>query len=125
MSPERITGNKHSFSSDIWSVGLTLAECALGKYPYNIKEMNQWDLIMYYEDNMEEPIKLPGDKFSREFREFIAACVRYNPTQRPTAKELLEFEFIKKYQGTEPSLKTYLIEEFAAKKQAQKSKTPV
>jgi serine/threonine protein kinase len=125
MSPERIKGDKHSFSSDIWSLGLTLAECALGRFPFNIKEISHWDLIMYFEENCGEPIKLPADQFSEEFREFIAACMKYDPSQRSTAKELLEFEFIKKYQDTKPSLKTYLTKEYVAKKQAQKSNTPV
>ena len=33
MSPERIRGLTHDASSDIWSFGLTMAECALGVYP--------------------------------------------------------------------------------------------
>ena len=34
MSPERISGSSYSFSSDIWSLGLTLLEAALGRFPY-------------------------------------------------------------------------------------------
>jgi len=34
MSPERLGGKQYSFASDIWSLGITLVECALGKYPY-------------------------------------------------------------------------------------------
>jgi len=34
MSPGRITGQLHSSNSDVWSMGLTLMECALGYYPY-------------------------------------------------------------------------------------------
>eukprot|EP01104_Vermistella_antarctica_P013314 TRINITY_DN4004_c0_g1_i1.p1 TRINITY_DN4004_c0_g1~~TRINITY_DN4004_c0_g1_i1.p1 ORF type:complete len:324 (-),score=43.59 TRINITY_DN4004_c0_g1_i1:43-1014(-) len=35
MSPERIRGSSHGGNSDIWSLGLTLLECAIGRYPYN------------------------------------------------------------------------------------------
>jgi len=35
MSPERITGRSYSFDSDIWSLGLTILEMALGKFPYD------------------------------------------------------------------------------------------
>ena len=28
MSPERIHGDEYSYASDIWSLGLTLVECA-------------------------------------------------------------------------------------------------
>ena len=34
MSPERITGKKYSYSSDIWSLGLVIYELATGKEPY-------------------------------------------------------------------------------------------
>lgn len=34
MSPERIKGEEYSYDSDMWSLGLTLVECALGRYPY-------------------------------------------------------------------------------------------
>ena len=34
MSPERIQGAAHSFDSDLWSLGLTLIECAVGYFPY-------------------------------------------------------------------------------------------
>jgi serine/threonine protein kinase len=34
MSPERIKGDSYSFDSDLWSMGLTLLECALGRFPY-------------------------------------------------------------------------------------------
>lgn len=34
MAPERFNGQACSFNSDIWSLGLTICECALGVYPY-------------------------------------------------------------------------------------------
>ncbi len=35
MSPERINGEPYSFPADIWALGLTLLECATGRYPYD------------------------------------------------------------------------------------------
>jgi serine/threonine protein kinase len=35
MSPERISGGQYGFPCDIWALGLTLLECATGRYPYN------------------------------------------------------------------------------------------
>jgi serine/threonine protein kinase len=32
--PGRIAGQLHSSNSDVWSLGLTIMECALGYYPY-------------------------------------------------------------------------------------------
>jgi serine/threonine protein kinase len=34
MSPERLTGSGYSFSADVWSLGIVLAEAAVGRYPY-------------------------------------------------------------------------------------------
>ena len=33
MQPERLQGNDYSVQSDIWSMGLSLVEMAIGKYP--------------------------------------------------------------------------------------------
>ena len=35
MSPERLGGKPYSFASDVWSLGITLVECAEGHYPYS------------------------------------------------------------------------------------------
>lgn len=35
MSPERINGQPYSFPADVWALGLTLLECAAGRYPYD------------------------------------------------------------------------------------------
>jgi len=45
MSPERLRGEEHSFNSDIWSLGVTLAECAIGKFPFEVKDCCLWDII--------------------------------------------------------------------------------
>jgi mitogen-activated protein kinase kinase 1 len=34
MSPERISGESYAFDSDVWSLGLSLLECATGRFPY-------------------------------------------------------------------------------------------
>ena len=38
MSPERIESRGYSYSADVWSLGLTLMECATGAYPYGTGE---------------------------------------------------------------------------------------
>ena len=38
MSPERISGEAYAFDSDVWSLGLSLLECATGRFPYALEE---------------------------------------------------------------------------------------
>jgi serine/threonine protein kinase len=44
MSPERISANKYSLSSDIWSFGLTMLAVSGGTFPLN-EGMGYWDLM--------------------------------------------------------------------------------
>ena len=34
MAPERILGEKYQADSDLWSLGLTLYQCAMGQFPF-------------------------------------------------------------------------------------------
>lgn len=38
MSPERMRNDKYGYSSDIWSLGLVLMECAAKEYPYRVRQ---------------------------------------------------------------------------------------
>jgi serine/threonine protein kinase len=40
MSPERVRGLEHGAASDVWSVGLSVAECALGVFPIVTDELD-------------------------------------------------------------------------------------
>ena len=72
MSPERIRNKPYSYSSDIWSFGLVLMECATGVYPYteltNCIEMAQTIL----ECDVPE---LPSSQYTPELRDFIKQCL--------------------------------------------------
>ena len=98
MSPERISGDKYGYDSDVWSLGLTLVECALGRFPYPptptdpmdvdggggagggggegghqqqapAMKLSFWDLLHYIVEN--PPPELPPS-FSPEFRDFVS-----------------------------------------------------
>jgi mitogen-activated protein kinase kinase 1 len=58
MSPERIQGHSYGFNTDVWSLGLLLLECAVGRYPYppqgegggeqqQQKGLGFWELLEY------------------------------------------------------------------------------
>eukprot|EP00899_Mesostigma_viride_P005077 jgi/Mesvir1/14570/Mv05250-RA.1 len=103
MSPERISGKPYSYDSDVWSFGLSILECAIGRFPYPPPELEDedahnmgfWDLLDYI---VEKPApRAPDDKFSPEFIAFIDACLQKEAQDRPSSSELLEHPFMKKY----------------------------
>ena len=40
MAPERIQGSAYTVKSDVWSVGLTIMELAIGKFPFSMGRDN-------------------------------------------------------------------------------------
>ena len=98
MSPERISGEKYSFDSDIWSLGLSLVECALGRFPYppqedGGKKMGFWDLLHYIVER--PPAALPREGFSPELCDFTRLCLQKAPCARPSARALLDHPFLR------------------------------
>ncbi|KAH6560437.1 hypothetical protein BASA50_009671 [Batrachochytrium salamandrivorans] len=89
MSPERIQGGKYSVQSDVWSLGMTLMELVLGKFPFppDGKPLSVFELLEYI---VHEPVPtLPAGQFSSEFGVFIARSLIKDPATRPTPSELL------------------------------------
>ena len=72
MCPERLKGESYNSDTDLWSLGLTLLECAVGKYPIEDisglkKNLTFWDV---YEIIRDRTIYVP-EEFSTNFRDFI------------------------------------------------------
>ncbi|KAK7602525.1 hypothetical protein V9T40_008114 [Parthenolecanium corni] len=120
MSPERLQGTHYSVQSDIWSLGLSLVEMAIGMYPIpppdeqtlaaifnppaeNVETNNNangpramaiFELLDYIVN--EPPPKLPPNVFSKEFENFVDLCLRKNPTERADLKTLMNHEWIRR-----------------------------
>lgn len=91
MAPEVIKQSGYDFKADIWSLGITSLELADGEPPYSdIHPMKALFLIPRL-----SPPALHGD-FSTSFKDFVRLCLQRDPRDRPTARALLEHDFIKR-----------------------------
>jgi hypothetical protein len=99
MSPERCRGDKYNFDTDLWSLGLVILECALGRYPYadlgsDQSKLTFFDLVDIL--STKPAPKLP-DNYSPAVQDFVSICLRKEPGTRTTATELLKHNFVKKF----------------------------
>ncbi|XP_062091086.1 mitogen-activated protein kinase kinase SIPKK [Humulus lupulus] len=109
MSPERITGGKYSYKSDIWSLGLVLLECATGRFPYIPEEGDVWTNFFELMDCIvsQPPPSASSDQFTNEFCSFISACVKKEAKDRQSAHQLMMHPFISMYDDLDVDLSTY------------------
>ncbi|EEQ89671.1 hypothetical protein RJZ56_000159 [Blastomyces dermatitidis] len=100
MAPERIAGGgptagggTYSVQSDIWSLGLTIIECAMGRYPYPPETFNnifsQLNAIVHG-----DPPKLPERGYSSKAKDFVQSCLNKNASLRPTYAMLLRHPWL-------------------------------
>ncbi|KAI5123048.1 hypothetical protein M0805_000483 [Coniferiporia weirii] len=98
MAPERIKGESqnnlgtYTVSSDVWSLGLSIIEIALGRYPYPPETYQnvfaQLTAIVHG-----PPPELP-DGYSEIAQDFVGRCLIKEPERRATYAELLGHAFL-------------------------------
>ncbi|KNH04672.1 mitogen-activated protein kinase [Perkinsela sp. CCAP 1560/4] len=93
MAPERMRGDPYSFNSDVWSAGLTIAECYLGEYAFGGKyKADSFSLCNQLTNGKPLIQWKPGT--SRNFIDFVEKCLIHDPRLRPSAATLLNHPFI-------------------------------
>eukprot|EP00897_Mesotaenium_endlicherianum_P001795 jgi/Mesen1/1643/ME000135S00636 len=107
MSPERINGGTYGLNCDIWALGLSILECAIGYFPYkpNRKAAGSWSIFEVLNTVVDKPAPVaPADQFSPEFCSFISDCLQKDPDQRASAAQLLKHPFLAKYEDSGASV---------------------
>ncbi|KAG6130240.1 hypothetical protein E4U38_004590 [Claviceps purpurea] len=103
MAPERISGGgmsapgssdgTYSVQSDIWSLGLTIIECAMGRYPYP-PEVSSTIFSQLSAIVEGDPPDLPTEGFSETAQDFVSSCLHKIPKMRATYAMLLNHPWL-------------------------------
>ncbi|XP_010545618.1 PREDICTED: mitogen-activated protein kinase kinase 4 [Tarenaya hassleriana] len=97
MSPERINtdlnhGQYDGYAGDIWSLGVSILEFYLGRFPFAVSRQGDWASLMCA-ICMSQPPEAPPSA-SVEFRYFISCCLQREPAKRWSTQQLLQHPFI-------------------------------
>jgi serine/threonine protein kinase len=109
MSLERLEGKAYSFPADIHALGLTLLAIALGENPVRGYSFFQLlELLKQPDWSLKHRHALEG-RISPAFSDLVLQCIRTNPEERPSAAQLLEHEWVRRWlQPDVPDPKTVL-----------------
>ncbi|GAB2224018.1 hypothetical protein Drorol1_Dr00004764 [Drosera rotundifolia] len=93
MAPEVVNQKNKGYGhlADIWSVGCTVLEMLTRLVPYHPLE----HMTALYRIGRGIPPPIPPS-LSREARDFIMLCLQANPSDRPSAADLLHHPFVRR-----------------------------
>lgn len=137
MAPERLYGQAYTVQSDIWSLGLTLVELALGEYPIPQadpkkmyegecspnKQMSVFDL-MDYVIHYPSPT-VPREYFSQDFRNLVDRCLEKSPMQRFDLRAIMQHPFVRKSEEAEVDVAAWVYKACTGLSSGSRSTTTV
>ncbi|CAN4103517.1 unnamed protein product [Withania somnifera] len=91
MAPEVARGEEQGCPADIWALGCTIIEMATGRSPWtNVTNAASFLYQVAFSDQSPEIPKF----LSLKAKDFLSKCLRRDPKERWTAKELLKHPFL-------------------------------
>ncbi|KAK6328415.1 hypothetical protein J4Q44_G00003930 [Coregonus suidteri] len=95
----------YNVKSDIWSLGITMIELAILRFPYD-----SWGTpFQQLKQVVEEPSpQLPVDQFSPEFVDFTSLCLKKNSKERPNYPELMQHPFFISHESKETDVASFV-----------------
>ncbi|KAK3129909.1 hypothetical protein QOZ80_6BG0486450 [Eleusine coracana subsp. coracana] len=97
FDPDALADPRAAMAADVWGLGLTVLELFLGRAPVvteaeDKKKAEDWKKAIC---DREPPFSVPEDVHaSPELRDFVAACLHKDPTQRARVPYLLKHTFV-------------------------------
>ncbi|KAG8384832.1 hypothetical protein BUALT_Bualt04G0159300 [Buddleja alternifolia] len=108
MAPEVMQQlHGYDFKADIWSFGITALELAHGHAPFS--KYPPMKVLLMTLQNAPPGLDYERDKrFSKSFKELVAACLVKDPKKRPSAEKLLKHSFFKNTRANDYLSRTIL-----------------
>jgi serine/threonine protein kinase len=95
MSPECLNKQRHSFPTDIWSLGVLLYELFHNKEPFEGENAAQLAAAIH------SPLSF-SDRVGPDAKDLIRSCLKADPVERPTIQQIASHHFLNPY-SREPS----------------------
>ncbi|VAI85664.1 unnamed protein product [Triticum turgidum subsp. durum] len=108
MAPEVMQQlHGYDYKADIWSFGITALELAHGHAPFS--KYPPMKVLLMTLQNAPPGLDYERDKrFSKSFRDLVAACLVKDPQKRPSSEKLLKHSFFKQARSADFLAKSIL-----------------
>jgi len=124
MAPEVIIGHPFTEQADIWSAGITIYRLMTGEKPWSVSRKTSNEATLQRKFRLSK-LRWP-DYASEESKQVILATLAYYPHKRPTAEELLKYQWFQKEETSKlDQAHLQRLKIFANRGKLQKALTPL